>query len=163
MAGNRVGKTLCGAAELAMHLTGQYPDWWTGKRFDKPIRAWAAGVTNESARDVVQEKLIGPPHRRAEWGQGLIPKDTLGEVSMARGTADLIDTISVLHVTGGYSMLQFKSYSEGRTKWQGVGLEVVWLDEEAPEDLYFEALTRTNETNGVTNVVRMFLHEGIRV
>jgi phage terminase large subunit-like protein len=140
MAGNRVGKTQCGAAELAMHLTGEYGPFWKGKRFDKPVR----------------------------------PKAALGEISMARGTADLIDTLSVLHVTGGHSMLQFKSYSEGRQKWQGVGLEVVWMDEEAPEDLYFEALTRTNETGGivyttftptqgVTSVVRMFLHEGIRI
>jgi phage terminase large subunit-like protein len=64
--------------------------------------------------------------------------------------------------------------TEGRTKWQGVGLEVVWMDEEAPEDLYFEALTRTNETDGIvyitftpiegaTSVVRMFLSEGIRI
>jgi phage terminase large subunit-like protein len=174
MAGNRVGKTQCGAAELAMHLTGEYAPWWKGKRFDKPVRAWAAGVTNESARDVVQDKLIGPPVRRAEWGHGLIPKAALGEISMARGTADLIDTVSVAHVSGGNSMLQFKSYASGREKWQGVGLEVVWMDEEAPEDLYFEALTRTNETGGIvyitftptlgmTSVVRMFLHEGIRV
>jgi phage terminase large subunit-like protein len=174
MAGNRIGKTECGAAEMACHLTGQYPDWWEGKRFDKPVRAWAAGVTNESARDVVQDKLIGPPHRRAEWGHGLIPKHCIGETSMARGTADLIDTLSVLHVTGGYSTLQFKSYGEGREKWQGVGLEVCWMDEECPEPLYFEALTRTNETSGIvyitftpvagmTSVVRMFLHEGIRI
>src|SRR5262245_19009248 len=42
MAGNRIGKTLCGAAETAFHLTGDYPDWWVGKRFDRPVRAWAA-------------------------------------------------------------------------------------------------------------------------
>ena len=93
---------------------------------------------------------------------------------MARGTADLIDTLSVAHVSGGNSMLQFKSYSEGRAKWQGVGLEVVWLDEQSPEDLYYEALTRTNETDGivyqtftpiegVTGIVRMFLSEAIRI
>ncbi len=174
IAANRIGKTLCGAAEMAMHLTGLYPDWWRGKTFDKPVRAWAAGVTNESARDVVQEKLIGSPFRKAEWGQGMIPKTALGEVTMARGTSDLIDTISVKHVSGDYSTLQFKSYAAGREKWQGVGLEVVWCDEECPEDLYFEALSRTNETNGIvymtftpsmgmTNVVRMFLSEGIRV
>jgi phage terminase large subunit-like protein len=174
MAGNRVGKTQCGAAEMAMHLTGLYSPWWLGKTFDKPVRAWAAGVTNESARDVVQEKLIGPPHIRAEWGTGLIPKHTLGEVSMARGTPDLIDTLSIAHVSGGNSMLQFKSFAEGRPKWQGVGLEVVWLDEQCPEDLYFEALTRTNETGGivfqtftpiegVTSIVRMFLSEAVRL
>ena len=34
MAGNKVGKTFSGAMELAYHLTGKYPDWWTGHRFD---------------------------------------------------------------------------------------------------------------------------------
>src|SRR5262245_55342737 len=71
-AGNRFGKTVCGAAEMAYHLTGRYPDWWTGRRFDKPIRAWASGVTNESTRDVVQAKLIGPPFDESAWGTGLI-------------------------------------------------------------------------------------------
>ena len=61
----------------------------------------------------------------------------------------MIDTISVKHVSGDYSTLQFRSYSEGRTKWQGVGLEVVWNDEEPPEDLYYEALTSDNETGGI--------------
>src|SRR4051812_17459093 len=64
LAGNRCGKTQAGAYEMAMHLTGMYPQWWEGKRFDKPVRAWAAGVTGESTRDVVQEKLFGPPDRR---------------------------------------------------------------------------------------------------
>jgi phage terminase large subunit-like protein len=112
--------------------------------------------------------------RRAEWGHGMIPKHCLGDISMARGTADAIDSVAVKHVSGGFSSLQFKSYAEGREKWQGVGLEVVWLDEEAPENLYFEALSRTNETNGIvyttctpllgmTTIVRSFLHEGIKL
>jgi phage terminase large subunit-like protein len=167
---NRFGKTFCGAAEMAFHLTGLYPEWWKGKRFEKPVRAWAAGVTGETTRDVVQTALIGPPHRRAEWGTGLIPKHCIGDVSMAHGTADLIDTVSVLHVSGGYSQLQFKSYSAGREKWQGTALEVLWCDEEPPSDIYTEGLTRTNETGGIvyitftslqgiSNVVRRFLYD----
>ena len=169
MAANRFGKTQCGAAEGAYHLTGQYPDWWDGKRFDKPVRMWAAGVTNESTRDVVQEKLIGPPARRDEWGTGFIPGTCLGDVSLARGTPDLIDTVSVLHVSGGYSNLQFKSYERGREKWQGTALEVLWLDEEPPMDIYMEGITRTNETGGlvymtftpllgISDVVHRFLY-----
>ncbi|RVI42920.1 terminase large subunit domain-containing protein, partial [Sinorhizobium medicae] len=37
MAGNQLGKTLAGAAEAAMHLTGRYPEWWQGRRFDRPV------------------------------------------------------------------------------------------------------------------------------
>ena len=40
MAANRVGKSYVGAMEMALHLTGMYPDWWKGKRFEEPIRAW---------------------------------------------------------------------------------------------------------------------------
>lgn len=168
MASNRFGKSICGAAEMAIHLTGRYPAWWAGKRFDKPIRAWAAGVTNETTRDIVQEKLIGPPSRKEEWGTGYIPHEALGESSMARGTADSLDTISVKHVSDGWSTLQFKSYERGREKWQGTALEVCWMDEECPLDIYTEALTRTNETGGIvyltftpllgwSNVVHRFL------
>src|SRR5712691_7163339 len=38
--GNQTGKTLCFAAEVAWHMTGAYPDWWVGKRFNRPIRRW---------------------------------------------------------------------------------------------------------------------------
>ena len=30
--------TLAGGFEAAIHATGRYPDWWKGKRFDKPRR-----------------------------------------------------------------------------------------------------------------------------
>lgn len=74
----------------------------------------------------------------------------------------------IRHITGGWSSLGFKSYEQGREKWQGSALEVVWLDEEPPINLYYEALTRTNETGGVvyitctplmgmSEVMRMFL------
>lgn len=152
MASNRFGKSLCGAAEMAIHLTGRYPEWWEGKRFDKPIRAWAAGVTNETTRDIVQDKLIGPPGRKEEWGTGYIPAVDIGDVSPSRGIADAIDTCSIKHTSGGWSSLQFKSYERGREKWQGAALEVIWMDEECDQDIYSEALTRTNETGGIVYI-----------
>src|SRR5229473_1868481 len=39
-AGNRMGKTECGAYETACHLTGFYPPSWTGRKWDRPVRAW---------------------------------------------------------------------------------------------------------------------------
>lgn len=170
LGGNRVGKTECGAAEMAFHLTGLYPDWWEGKRFSAPVRAWAAGITGESSRDVVQEKLFGPPDRRDSWGCGMIPKHCIGDIATGRGIANAIDMCSVKHVTGGWSSLAFKSYEKGREKWQGAALEVIWMDEESPIDIYTEALTRTNETGGIvymtctpllgmSEVMRRFLME----
>jgi hypothetical protein len=57
--GNRCGKTTAASYELVCHLTGQYPEWWVGKRFEEPILAWAVGKTNESTRDIVQKTLFG--------------------------------------------------------------------------------------------------------
>jgi phage terminase large subunit-like protein len=170
MTANRFGKTVCGAAEMAFHLTGQYPAWWEGKRFNRPVRAWAAGVTGETTRDVVQEKLIGPPFRESEWGTGMIPRAALSSIANARGLPGAIDSVDVKHSSGGISSLQFKSYERGREKWQGAALEVVWLDEEPDEQIYSEGLTRTNETGGIvyltftplkgmSEVVRRFLNE----
>jgi Terminase large subunit, T4likevirus-type, N-terminal len=57
MAGNQLGKTLAGGFEAAMHATGRYPDWWQGRRFDRPTIGWACGVTGEVVRDTVQKIL----------------------------------------------------------------------------------------------------------
>jgi hypothetical protein len=50
-AGNQVGKTTSGAAETAMHLTGIYPSWWAGRRFDRPVTWIAGGVSGELVRE----------------------------------------------------------------------------------------------------------------
>ena len=52
MAANRVGKSYVGAMEMAIHLTGEYPEWWQGRKFDKPIKAWVCGASNETTRDI---------------------------------------------------------------------------------------------------------------
>ena len=43
IAANQSGKSLAGGMECAMHATGRYPEWWQGKRFDKPTIGWGAG------------------------------------------------------------------------------------------------------------------------
>ena len=147
MAANQVGKTLAAGFELAMHVTGQYPDWWVGRRWDRPIVGWAAGVTGESTRDNPQRILLGRP---GAWGTGAVPKQSLVSTSSSRGLADAVDTISVRHMSGELSSIQLKSYEKGREKWQGETLDFVWFDEEPPEDIYTEGLTRTNATGGMT-------------
>lgn len=147
MAANQVGKTWAAGFELAMHATGEYPDWWGGRRWDRPIVGWAAGVTGESTRDNPQRILLGRP---GAWGTGAIPKASLSDCSSSRGLADAVDTIQVRHKTGEISSIQLKSYEKGREKWQGETLDFVWFDEEPPADIYMEGLTRTNATGGMT-------------
>ena len=151
LAGNRVGKTECGAAETAIHMTGLYPEWWAGRRFHKAVRVWCAGVTNVTTRDILQQKLIGP--LLGQPGTGMIPRHALTSTTPARGIAEALDMFTVKHVSGGTSIAWFKSYEQGRAKFQGAALELVWLDEE-PDDyeIYSESLTRTNETSGLVMV-----------
>jgi phage terminase large subunit-like protein len=175
MAGNQLGKTLAGAMEWAMHLTGRYPDWWKGKVFDAPVRLWSAGVTAESTRDNPQRVLMGVPQRKETWGTGAIPKDALKEWRLAYHMGDALDSVVVRwggggDVQQGESVLSFKSYEKGREKWQGETLDGVWFDEEPPLDIYCEGRTRTvarrgivmvtfTPLQGMTELVKLFLSE----
>lgn len=147
VAGNQLGKTYSAAMECAMHMTGRYPDWWTGTCFDAPVQAWAASLTSQGTRDTVQRLLLGQP---GEWGTGAIPKDCIIDIKRAaHGVADAVETIIVRHKGGGNSSITLKTYDQGRERWQGQTLDFVWFDEEPPADLYYEGLTRTNATNGI--------------
>ena len=68
MAANRVGKSYVGAMEMAIHLTGLYPRWWKGKKFDKPIKSWVCGASNETTRDICQRELFGQPDNPRDKG-----------------------------------------------------------------------------------------------
>jgi phage terminase large subunit-like protein len=142
--GNQAGKSICGSAETAMHLCGDYPDWWVGHRFDRPLNAWAAGETGLATRDNVQNKLIGTPEREADWGTGFVPKKALLNWNRSMGTPNLLDSVSIKHSSGGISSLFFKTYEQGRSKWQGPTLDWLWFDEEPPWPIFSEGLTRTN-------------------
>ena len=147
MAGNQLGKTLAAAYMTAMHLTGLYPDWWDGCIFTGPVSGWAASETSQGTRDTVQRMLLGPP---GEWGTGAIPAAKIHEIKRAtHGVADAVETIIVKHESGGLSRITLKTYDQGRLRWQGETLDFVWFDEEPPEDIYIEGLTRTNATGGI--------------
>ena len=148
MAANRIGKSEgVGAYEMALHLTGRYPPWWKGHRFNRAINAWAAGTTSTTARDIVQYKLIGPTE---DFGTGLIPaKYIIKTTPKAGGVPNAVDTILVKHISGGISRCKVKSYAEGRKSFEGTEQDLIWLDEECPMNIYTECVTRTMTTNGL--------------
>lgn len=159
LAGNRVGKTLAGAAEVGFHLTGRYPAWWQGVRFTAPVRAWAASVSREVTRDILQEVYLGE--------KGVIPQRLVLGTSMKSGLAGAVDMVKVWHVCGGTSVLGFKSFDQGRASFQGTAREVIHLDEEPDIGIYEECLLRTLTVGGhilltmtplmgVTEMVRHF-------
>lgn len=184
---NRIGKTEgIGAYETSVHATGLYPPWWTGRRFKRPIKAWVAGKTGETTRDILQAKLLGQMERTpgvafkqaatTGLGTGMIPGHCIISITpKSGGIADAIDTVWVRHVSGGMSMIGFKSYGKDRDSFEGTEKDLVWLDEEPPKDVYDECLMRLMSTvpgqpgglmlitftpiEGDTEVVRSFLEQ----
>lgn len=177
MAGNRLGKSYSGAAETAIHLTGEYPADWLGRRWDRPVKIWAAGESSQVVRDVQQRLLCGEPGVESLLGSGMIPREAFeGKPSLARGVTDAFDTVHVKHLApdgasvDGISVLRFKSYEQGRGKLQGDALDFFWCDEEPDIDIYSEILTRVGDTGGcgiltftplkgMSKVVLRFLNE----
>ena len=144
MAGNRVGKTLgIGAYETVLHLTGKYPHWWRGRKFTKPISAWAAGQTSKTTKDIIQDALLGKPQC---FGTGTIPGDCILGTTTKAGIPEAVETIYVKHISGGRSDISLKSYDQGVESFYGTGKQLCWLDEEAEQNIYLECLTRTLST-----------------
>lgn len=146
LAGNRVGKTFGGAHEGAMHLTGIYPAWWEGRRFKDPVDGWAASDTSETTRDILQKEYIGIPDKGVLGA--IHPSLIIGNPSARRGVASAVDTVLIKHSSGGVSQLGFKSFDQGRAKFQGTRRHFIHLDEEPPQDVYDECFMRTADTDG---------------
>lgn len=161
LAANRVGKTDTASFEICCHLTGLYPHWWTGRRFDGPTSWWAAGDTMETTRDVPQTALMGPHDDvpKGTWNpqKAMIPPHLIHHTARkSGGIPNCLAQIWVKHVSGGISDLAFKSYDQGRRSFQGPEKHGIWLDEEPPDagedqqsDIYTECLMRTMTVNGL--------------
>jgi phage terminase large subunit-like protein len=151
IAANRVGKTYgVGGYELTMHLTGQYPEWWPGAMFDSPVRAWAAGDTRKTTKEILQQKLLGD---YGAFGTSLIPRDCILKWTPMPGVPEGVETLWIKHfndgVEDGRSQLVFKSFDQGRKAFQGTEQDVILLDEESDEGIRNECATRLMTTNGL--------------
>jgi phage terminase large subunit-like protein len=167
--GNQVGKTLCAATEVAMHLTGMYPEWYTGPKWGFPNDWIVAGNTNEVTRDICQNELFGDPKDDAKLGTGAIPAHLIGPTTRKPGVPNAFETVQVKHCSGRWSSVSFKCYEQGPKKFMGIRANGGWLDEEPPLEILSQVrracfarnpslimLTLTPE-EGATQVVSQFL------
>lgn len=141
---------MVGGHEMAFHLTGRYPEWWQGKRFDGPIDAWCGALSHEVHGKSTLRILLG--RNLDEPGTGTIPKADIVEIVKAPGVANGVDSVVVKHASGGTSRLSFKTYEQGREKWQAATIDLIWFDEEPPADVYSEGLFRTKAKKGMVYV-----------
>lgn len=163
----RIGKTLSGCAEDAYHLTGLYPDWWKGYRFDGPVRLWVAGVSNEKTRDAVQAFLFGDPGDAAAFGTGMIPRDCLDPNRITKNpqVANAYRSVKVKHVSGRWSTCDLKAYEQKAKSFMSLKVDVAHLDEEPKQDIMSQCLVRSKllymtftPENGMTEVVSQFFN-----
>ncbi len=176
IAGNQVGKTFSAGDEVGMHTSGNYPDWWKGHRFDRPITCWTGSESNETSREIIQAMLLGTEDadiNHPDMGTGAIPGNSIVKLTKRQaGVSDVVDQIVIRHKNGGESRIVLKTYEQGRPKWQGKKVDLIWFDEEPPADIYSEGLTRTQDVpdgrvmvtftplNGMSEVVRRYLQPG---
>jgi phage terminase large subunit-like protein len=157
-AGNQLGKTHCVGAQLTFDTLGSYPDWYQGRRFEKPpaierpfdFLAWVASTTSTTTRDGAQTKLLGDVRQQDRLGTGMIPLDNIvGRPTMARGISDFVDSVTLQRESGGRAMIRFKTFEMDRKAFQGEACDEIWLDEDPGDDVvYGECLARLTATRG---------------
>ena len=149
LAANRIGKTVSTCYETAMHLTGQYPAWWTGRRWDKPITAMVAGEGWQQVAMVLQNELLGTQDVKITdaIGTGAIPRDAIVFETMRNDGANCLG-VEVRHTSGSNSYLVFANYTQEVRQMQGFKLTLAVFDEQPPDDFFSEIVTRTATTQG---------------
>lgn len=151
LAANRIGKTVSTCFETAVHLTGRYPEWWPkdAKRFKKPVTVFVAGEGWEQVARVLQDELLGTKDVKIKdaLGSGAIPRECIITDTMRVDGANCIG-VEIRHASGGKSYLLFGNYTQEVRNLQGFKLDFVVFDEQPPDDIFSELVTRTATTQG---------------
>lgn len=136
--GNRSGKTECGAVETVWLARGIHP-----YKKNKRVDCWVVSLSRQVQRDVAQSKILH--YLRKSWIEAVVMESGRKD-SVESG---IIDFILVKNVFGTLSKIGFKSCDQGREKFQGTSLDIVWFDEEPPYDIYKECKMRVMDKKGM--------------
>ena len=149
LAANRIGKTVSTCYETAMHLTGLYPPWWQGKRYDRPVNVMMAGEGWQQVALVLQNEMLGTNDVKIDrnLGTGALPRNTIKFDTMRNDGANCMG-VEVKHVSGTNSYLLFANYTQETRQMQGFKLNIAVFDEQPPDDFFSEIVTRTATTQG---------------
>ena len=150
IASNQTGKSETACSIVACHATGIYPDWWEGRKYNRPVKIMVAGVDSNHNKNVLQEKLVGSNNWRlkSERGTGMIPKDYIIDDAAVTVRGDDLAALKIKHISGGMSEILFRAYSQGREAAQGFQADLIMIDEQPKDDFWSEALVRTAATDG---------------
>lgn len=138
--GNRVGKTEWGAQETARYATSNHPY----RSVRSPVEIWAACPSYEVQEDTTQKKLLT-----------YLAKKDIARIDYLRGK--IIKKITLVNGT----VIAFKSYDQGRVKFQGAGKRLIWFDEEPPHDIWEECFVRVEAGQQLDVILTMTAIKGM--
>lgn len=119
--GNRVGKTEGCAQEVARYALGRHEY----RKVYLPIEIWCACPSYDLQKETSQKKL-----------QNYLPEDQISHITYVKA-----GTWGEVLLKDG-TRINFKSYEQGREKFQGAGKRLIWFDEEPPKDIWEECTVR---------------------
>lgn len=138
--GNRVGKTEWGAMEVSEYATTHHKH----RELRPPFQIWAACPSYDVQKDTTQLKLMR-----------YLPKKMIKSISWLRK-----GIIKEIQLTNGVSIV-FKSYEQGREKFQGAGVRLIWFDEEPPHDIWEECFVRVEAGQQLDVILTMTAIKGM--
>lgn len=179
---NRTGKTsAAGRWIIPIWATGDYPVDWQGRKWDRPVTIWVGSTDWTTNIDGCQRALLGDVHKGKEhagvayWDvtQGTfiapgIPAEAIEKIEMNPHVKGAVSRVFIKNKSGGTSEIRFISYLQGRERLQAGKVDIVWMDEEPPEDINTELAARTIDSaglsiltftplKGISNVVKAFI------
>jgi phage terminase large subunit-like protein len=127
ISGNRFGKSLCGMREVLWHATMTHPyqeaipmeTIWVGF----PDFGFYRRVTKPFFDQFCPKGALIQFHESEKWA-------------------------TIRRADGGVCTIHFLSYDSEREKWQGASVDLMWLDEEPPEDVFREGFARLIDRSG---------------
>lgn len=160
LAGNRSGKTMSAAYHFACDVTGDYPAWWIGPSFPHGLNALGLGVDNTQLKAVLQTQLFGEiDEDKKEFKGGWIHRSEIISVEWSPHTTGLARRVTVRHVKG-QSYVTLRAYTQSKTgqgtlSFAGTSIDLILVDEQPPDQLIGQLVTRTMTGNrGAGGVIR---------
>jgi phage terminase large subunit-like protein len=138
--GNRVGKTEWGAMETAEYATLHHKH----REVKAPFEIWSACPSFDVQEHTTQKKLMS-----------YIPQKDIEHIDYIRGRI-----MKTIRLKNGVT-IQFKSYEQGREKFQGAGVRLIWFDEEPPHDIWEESFVRVEAGQQLDVILTMTAIKGM--
>lgn len=133
---NRAGKTTAGCVEISYHATGAYPDWWKGRRWDRPTVGRIFAADFSKGLRVVTKKL-------KEW----LPEDAILHIDKNSLRAEV--GWHIKWRDGRESYFDCMTYEQDPSLAEGWNGDWALFDEPPPREMYIATIRGLIDNDGI--------------